>query len=49
MAVFAARTEGLRVLKVDGELEALRLVTDRREALTRLRVLGILGSVRVQG
>jgi len=49
IAVVAARTEGLRVLKVDGELEALRMLTDRREALTRLRVLGILGSVRVHG
>jgi transposase len=28
----------LRVLKVDGELEALRMLTDRREALTRRRV-----------
>jgi transposase len=32
------RTEGLRVLKVDGELEALRMLTDRREALSRRRV-----------
>ncbi len=30
--------ENLRVLKVDGELEALRLLTDRREALTRRRI-----------
>src|SRR4249919_4175328 len=38
IAVVAVRTEGLRVLKVDGELEALRMLTDRREALTRRRV-----------
>ena len=34
IAIVALRTEGLRVLKVDGELEALRMRTDRREALT---------------
>ena len=38
IAVVAVRTDGLRVLKVDGELEALRMLTDRREALTRRRV-----------
>jgi len=38
IAVVAVRTEGLRVLKVDGELEALRMLTDRRETLTRRRV-----------
>ncbi|MEO3936393.1 IS110 family transposase [Dermatophilaceae bacterium Soc4.6] len=38
IAVVAVRTEGLRVLKVDGELEALRMLADRREALTRRRV-----------
>ena len=38
IAIVAVRTEGLRVLKVDGELEALRLRTDRREDLTRRRV-----------
>jgi len=32
------RTTTLRVLQVDGELEALRMLTDRREALTRRRV-----------
>jgi transposase len=32
------RTKGLRVLKVDGELQALRMLIDRREALTRRRV-----------
>ena len=38
IAVVAVRTPGLRILKVDGELEALRMLTDRREALTRRRV-----------
>ncbi len=38
IAVVAVRTEGLRVLKVDAELEALRMLTDRREALTRRRI-----------
>jgi transposase len=38
IAIVAVRTKGLRVLKVDGELQALRLLTDRREALTRRRV-----------
>ena len=38
IAIVAVRTEGLRVLKVDGELEALRMLADRREALTRRRV-----------
>jgi transposase len=38
IAIVAVRTQGLRVLKVDGELQALRLLTDRREALTRRRV-----------
>src|SRR5690348_14478023 len=38
IAVVAVRTPNLRVLKVDGELEALRMLTDRREALTRRRV-----------
>ena len=33
IAIVAVRTEGLRVLRVDGELEALRMLTDRREAL----------------
>lgn len=32
------RTKTLRVLKIDGELEAMRMLTDRREALTRRRV-----------
>ena len=34
----AVRTKTLRVLQLDGELEALRMLTDRREALTRRRV-----------
>jgi transposase len=38
VAVVAVRTKTLRVLKVDGELEAMRMLTDRREALTRRRV-----------
>jgi len=38
IAIVAVRTGSLRVLKVDGELEALRMLTDRREALTRRRV-----------
>jgi transposase len=38
VAVVAVRTANLRVLKIDGELEAMRLLTDRREALTRRRV-----------
>ncbi len=38
IAVVAVRTSNLRELKVDGDLEALRLLTDRREALTRQRV-----------
>jgi len=38
VAVVAVRTPHLRVLKIDGELEALRMLTERREALTRRRV-----------
>jgi transposase len=38
IAIVAVRTEGLRVLQVDGGLEALRMLTDRRAALTRRRV-----------
>ena len=38
IAIVAVRTDTLRVLKVDGELEALRMLTDRRETLTRRRV-----------
>ena len=38
MAVVAVRTRGLRVLSYDSELEALRMLVDRREELTRARV-----------
>ena len=38
VATVAVRTTTLRVLQLDGELEALRMLTDRREALTRRRV-----------
>src|SRR3954464_15047757 len=38
IAVVAVRTVGLRVLQVDGELEALRMLTDPREALSSRRV-----------
>jgi transposase len=38
IAMVAVRTPHLRVLKIDGELEALRMLTERREALTRRRV-----------
>ena len=35
VAVVAVRTKGLRVLSYDAELESLRMLTDRREELTR--------------
>ena len=38
IAAVAVRTKTLRVLQLDAELEALRMLTDRREALTRRRV-----------
>src|SRR5690349_10332139 len=38
IAMVAVRTKGLRVLVIDGELEALRMLVERREALTRRRV-----------
>ena len=38
IAIVAVRTTTLRVLQLDGELEALRMLIDRREALTRRRV-----------
>src|SRR5215217_7870896 len=38
VAVVGVRTANLRVLKIDGELEAMRMLADRREALTRRRV-----------
>src|SRR4029453_9657380 len=38
VAVVAVRTQNLRVLCYDVELEALRMLVDRREELTRIRV-----------
>src|ERR1019366_10529934 len=38
VAVVAVRTQGLRVLSYDEALEALRMLADRREELTRARV-----------
>ncbi|WP_235585565.1 IS110 family transposase, partial [Serinicoccus chungangensis] len=38
IAVVAVRTRGLRVVHRDGELEALRMLSDRRDELSRLRV-----------
>ena len=38
IAMVAVRTHGLQVLHVDGELQALRMLVDRREALTRRRI-----------
>ena len=38
IAIVAVRTTTLRVLRPDGELEALRMLCDRRDELTRLRV-----------
>ena len=38
IAMVAVRTKGLRVLRIDGELEAMRLLADRREAFARRRV-----------
>jgi transposase len=38
IAMVAVRTQGLRVLALVGELEALRMLADRREALSRRRV-----------
>ena len=38
IAMVAVRTRGLRVLELDGDLEALRMLVDRREALSRRRV-----------
>ena len=38
VAAVAVRTQGLRVLSFDAELEALRMLADRREELTRARV-----------
>ncbi|MEP6666561.1 MAG: transposase, partial [Nocardioidaceae bacterium] len=44
IAVVAVRTNTLRVLRRDGELEALRMLCDRREELTRLRSRPSTGS-----
>ena len=38
IAMVAVRTTGLRVLTLDTDLEALRMLVERREALTRRRV-----------
>ena len=38
IAMVALRTQGLRKLVADGDLEALRMLTDRRDELARLRV-----------
>ncbi|SED28944.1 Transposase [Nocardioides exalbidus] len=38
VAVVAVRTDGLRELTEDGELEALRMLTDRRDELAHQRV-----------
>ncbi|MEP6814828.1 MAG: IS110 family transposase [Marmoricola sp.] len=38
IAMVAVRTTGLRVLQIDGDLEVMRMLTDRREILTRRRV-----------
>ena len=38
IAIVAVRTTGLRVLAADGELEALRMLTDRRGELAKQRV-----------
>ncbi len=38
IAVVAVRTNTLRVLRADGQLEALRMLSDRRDELSRLRV-----------
>ena len=41
VAVVAVRTKGLRVLSYDEQLEALRMLADRREELTRSRVQAV--------
>ena len=38
IAIVAVRTKTLPILRADGELEALRMLCDRRDELTRLRV-----------
>ena len=41
VAAVAVRTTGLRVLSYDDELEALRMLADRREELTRQRIQAV--------
>jgi transposase len=41
VAVVAVRNQGLRVLSYDVELEALRMLADRREELTRAKVQAV--------
>jgi transposase len=41
VAVVAVRTQGLRVLSYDADLEALRMLVDRREELSRQRVQAV--------
>ncbi|GAA4398803.1 hypothetical protein GCM10023168_05240 [Fodinibacter luteus] len=41
IAIVAVRTKTLRVLVVDGELEAMRMLVDRRQALSRRRVQSV--------
>ena len=41
VAVVAVRTQDLRVLSYDAELEALRMLVDRRAELSRLRVQAV--------
>jgi len=41
VAVVAVRTAGLRVLSYDGELEALRMLADRRDELSKARVQAV--------
>jgi transposase len=45
--VVAVRTQNLRVLSYDVELEALRMLVDRREELTRTRVQTVNGLQRL--
>ena len=49
IAVVAVRSTGLRVLTVDGELQALRMLDDRRDALSRRRVQTAKPAARVVG
>lgn len=45
----AVRTPGLRVLAADGDLEALRMLTDRRQELARQRVATVNRLQRLLG